>query len=395
MTQAYGFPLNWPGVVALTLWASLAGAAGAQQPLPAVEAVPAAHAVIEKHVPMSGSLVARQEVVLYPKVAGYAVTRLLADTGDRIEAGQVLATLQDDTLRALVAQAEAEHQRAAAGVKQAESQISSMTAALTESSSSLARARQLRAGGNIAQAALDQAVAAQAAAEANAASAQDGLAVARAALALADAARVIARLDLENSKITSPVSGLVTARNASLGDLSGNAAQPMFRIIADGKVEFAAEVSQSGLPDLAVGAPVALSVAGLGQMTGQIRLLPASVDPQTRLGEVRVSLPETQGLRVGLFASGHVVAQSGLALTVPTTAVLNDGGADYVQLVIDGHIQARQVEAGLIWDGRREIITGLDEGEVVLTRAGAFFSDGDAVRVVAHAPVAPDAKAGP
>ena len=355
----------------------------AGQVLPAVQVSEAASREMQRRVPVSGSLVARQEVVIHPKVNGYAVTELLADSGDRVEAGQVLARLQDQTLRAQLAQAEAEHERAGAGIKQAESQIASAAAALTEASATLERTRRLRASGSTAQAALDQAVAAQATAQANADSARDGLSVARAALAQADAARVIARLNLDYARITSPVDGVVIERNVNLGELSGSAALPMFRIIANGEVELAAEIIESAIPELRIGAPVTLEVSGIGRLEGRIRLLPAAVDPATRLGTMRVALDPDERLRPGLFASGWIVTQSVEAVAVPTSAVLTGEGGDYVQVVRDGQVETRPVRAGLIWDGHRQITEGLTEGETVLTRAGAFFRTGDRVQMIA------------
>ena len=60
------------------------------------------------------------------------------------------------------------------------------------------------------------------------------------------------------------------------------------------------------------------------------------------------------------------------------------------QVVADGRVETRAVQAGAIWQGRREILSGLQPGEQVITRAGAFFRDGD--RVV---PVTEDASAAP
>ena len=52
-----------------------------------------------------------------------------------------------------------------------------------------------------------------------------------------------------------------------------------------------------------------------------------------------------------------------------------------VQVVRDGRVETRAVKTGLIWQGRREILSGLEPGEQVIARAGAFFRDGDRVRV--------------
>ncbi|MGR3571835.1 hypothetical protein [Brevirhabdus sp.] len=72
-------------------------------------------------------------------------------------------------------------------------------------------------------------------------------------------------------------------------------------------------------------------------------------------------------------------------MTVPATAVLTDGTQNYVLRLQDGVVERREVAAGLIWDNRREILTGLAEGDAVIAKAGAFFGDGDRVK-----PVFPD-----
>ncbi|MBU3028684.1 efflux RND transporter periplasmic adaptor subunit [Paracoccus marinaquae] len=362
-----------------------APAPGVAGSVPTVTVVAAVKAEVQAQVPVTGTLVARRPVEVFAKVSGFEIIELLAEPGDAVEEGQVLARLSVDTLAAQLAQAEAEYQRARAGVGQAQSNIDSAEALLTQAEIALKRAEQLRQGGNTPQATLDQAIAAAANARATAASASDGLAVATAALALAEAARRIASLDMDRAEITAPVAGLVTARNAELGALSGASAQPLFAMIAGGEIELEAEVIETALPDLKAGDPVEVHVAGVGAVQGRVRLVPAAVDPATRLGLMRISLGEASGLRIGLFASGQVVTGRHEAVMVPAAAVLSDAEGDRVQVVRDGRIETREITAGLLWQGRREIVAGLAEGEVVVARAGAFFRDGDPVRPVPSA----------
>lgn len=363
-----------------------------QRSIPSVTVAPVTVAEVQARVPVSGTLVARRQVQVFPQVTGHEVTELLAEAGDTVTKGQVLARLSTDTLSAQLQQAEAEYQRARAGVGQAQSNIDSAEASLTQATTALERALSLQKRGNTSQAALDQAVATEASARAGAASASDGLAVANAALAQAEAARRIARLNLDRATITAPVAGLVVVRNAELGELSGGSAQPLFVLVAEGAVEMEAEVIETALRSLSVGDPADISVAGLGEVAGEVRLIPASVDPVTRLGLMRISLEAQPGLRTGLFASGWVITARRDAVTVPATAVLSDAGGDRVQVVEDGVVHTREVQAGLLWDGRREIRKGIRKGEKVIARSGAFFRDGDQVRAVgAEAPVRPAA----
>ncbi|MFB2594454.1 efflux RND transporter periplasmic adaptor subunit [Paracoccus sp. p4-l81] len=366
----------------LLLALGLAQAQAQDAPAPAATVARVALAEVQDQVPVSGTLVALNEVLIYPQVQGFEVTELLAQPGDRVDAGQVLARLSADTLRVQQAQAEAEYQRAEAGVAQASNQIAAADASLKQAVAALDRARQLSRSGTASRAVLDQAEAAEANARANAASAGDGLAVARAALAQADAARQIAALNLTRTEITAPVAGIITARDAQIGAVAAAAGQPLFRLIGGGELELRAEVIETALQGLAAGDPAELRVAGVGAVAGRVRLVPASVDPVTRLGDMRVALDPVQGLRPGLFASGVVVIDKRPALTVPAAAVLERADGAVVQVVQDGVVHTRPVTPGLLWQDRREIREGLAERETVLARAGAFFNDGDAVQPV-------------
>ncbi|QRZ13689.1 efflux RND transporter periplasmic adaptor subunit [Paracoccus methylovorus] len=362
--------------------AAIAETAGAveQSELPVVTLATAELSWIEARVPVSGSLVAKQEVQVHALVSGHEITGIEAEVGDHVKAGQVLARLSDEVLSAQLAQAEAEYQRAEAGVSQAESQIASAEATLTQSVSALERTRSLRQSGNASQAVLDQAIAAEASARAAAASASDGLGVARAALALASAARSIARLNLNHATVVAPVDGLVVARTIRQGAISGGAGEPLFTLIAGGEVELEADVIETALSQLKSGDPAEIEVAGLGRVEGKLRLAPAAVDPLTRLGPARITLEPDPRLRPGLFASGWIITDRREAVTVPSSAVLADASGERVQVVRDGQIETREVRAGLVWQGRREIVEGIAAGETVLARAGAFFRSGDQVR---------------
>lgn len=349
---------------------------------PSVTVAAAARTEVQARVPVSGSIVARQLVRVFPQVQGPELTEILVEAGDSVTKGQVLARLSTDTLAAQLEQARAEYQRAEAGIGQAQSNIDSASASLTQAQSVLERVQRLREGGTASQSALDDAVAAEANARAQAASAADGLAVARAALAQAEAARRIAELNLERAEIVAPVDGVVVTRNAELGTLAAAGGDPMFVLLADGEVEMSAEVIETALGNLKPGDAAEVTVAGAGTVPGTVRLVPASVDPVTRLGVMRIALDDDEGIRIGQFASGWVITDRHQAVTVPASAVLADDAGERVQVVRNGAVETRPVRAGLLWDGRREIVEGLAQGEQVIVRSGAFFRTGDQVRPV-------------
>lgn len=405
MAQAVTMRLLCVALAALICWSGPARPEGAvdrmgsMRPVPTVTLAHAERAEVQARVAISGSLVARREVQVFSQVAGYEVTDILVEAGDNVREGQLLARLRTDTLTAQLAQAEADFARVGATVSQAGNSIASAEATLLKAEQDLERARSLRERGSATEAALDQAIATEAAARAQSLLAANGLALSRAALAQSEAARKIAQLNLERAEIRAPVAGLVAARNVELGALSGAAPEPMFTLIADGKIELAAEVIETALQGLSAGAPAEIEVAGLGQIAGVVRLVPARVDPLTRLGMMRIALVPDPRLRAGLFASGWVITARREALTVPAGAVLADERGERVQLVReDGIVQSRPVRAGVLWQERREILEGLAAGDAVIARSGAFFRDGDRVRAanpVAANPAALDPAASP
>ena len=339
---------------------------------------------VEIRVPISGSLVARQEALVYPRISGQEITEILVETGDTVRKGQILARLSDETMKSQLSSVEAEAERARASVGQAQSQIDSAVAGALQAKLALDRTQSLRRGGTAAQASLDQAIASDAAARAAEASARDGLAVARAATAQAQAAIDLAKLNVSRTEIASPADGVVSGRSAQLGAIGGASPEPMFSIIVDGEIEWQAEVVETALDQLSVGDLAIASVAGVGTVEGQVRLMPATVNPLTRLGEMRVSLNGSPKLRTGLFASGWAIVDRHDGLTVPLTAVLSSVSGDVVQVVRDGRIETRDVTAGAIWQGRREILAGVQAGDQVVIRAGAFFREGDRIDAIAE-----------
>ncbi len=362
--------------------------------VPTVTVVTPERAEVVGQVPVSGTLVAQEEVLVYPQVNGFTIERLLAQVGDSVAAGQLLATLNTRTLVVQVAQAEAEMARIDAAIRQSESQIATAQAALTQAEAQLARTQSLRETGTATQATLDDATAAALTARAGLASANDGLAVTRAQRTQSQAQLDLAALNLDHAQITAPAAGIVSARNGQIGAIAASGGEPIFRIIAGGVVDVELQVIESALGEIGIGDPATLSIASVGTVGGTVSRIAPTVDRANRLAIVTVELDTEVTLRPGLFATGTIETARREALTVPTTAVLTEGGSTYVLTVVDGLIVRVDVTAGLIWEARREIVDGLDDDAVVVARAGAFFIDGDAVQTM-RADAAPRAAADP
>lgn len=354
-----------------------------ERPLPSVTVSKAMLGDIEDRVPIAGSLVAKEEVLIFPQVSGFPFEKVNYDIGDIVKSGDVLAVVNSQTLSAQFAQADAEFARSEASVRQAMSKIESSKASAAQADAALTRSKKLQGSGTVTQATLDQAIATSQTSNANLTSAIDGVAVAEAQLKQAKAMREIARLNLKNTSITSPVDGLISARNVQIGSIATSGGVPNFRIIANGVIELKAEIIETALGNIKIDNPVELDIAGVGENNGSVRLISPSVDPISRLGMIRIAVSNALGLRTGLFASGWLITDKRTSLSVPNRAVLSDTKGQYVFIVEqDGTISRRAVIAGAVWQERREVLNGLKIGETVIAKAGAFFTEGDKISPV-------------
>lgn len=350
--------------------------------VPSVTVATATRTEVVNRVPISGTLEPYREVLVYPQVTGYPIEGLMVEIGAQVAKGDTLAQLNTDTLKAQLSQANAEYARAQAAVRQAQSQITSTKASAGQARSVLDRTQQLDQSGNVTQAAVDQAMANSQTADASAASAEDGLEVAKAQVLQAQAQLDIAQLNLDYATITAPTAGIISDRNAQVGAIASSGADPLFRMIQDGVIEVKAEVVETALAQIAIGDPAQVEIPGAGTVQGNVRLVAPTVDATNRLGDVLVSLEGNNALRTGIFAGGWIITDRHEGLTVPTTAILTDAKGDYLLEVQDNALIRRDITAGLIWNDAREVLSGLDDGAVVIARASAFFSDGDKVNPI-------------
>jgi RND family efflux transporter MFP subunit len=359
----------------------------AAAPPPTVSVVKAHQSDFIEAVTVSGSLVPRDEILVAPEVEGFRVLELKVDEGDRVTKGDVLAILVQESLNAQLAQNDASLARAEAAISQSQSQIVEVTARLAEAEANFERAKPLKNSGYLSGTTYDQREAAAKTASAQLKAAQDGLRLAEAEKQQVEAQRRELNWKRANTSVTAPADGLISRRTARIGGMASGAAEPMFRIVARGEVELDAEVIETELAKMSANQKARVDVAGVGEVDGTVRLVSPEVDKLTRLGRVRIFLGSDPRLRIGSFGRGTVATSQSRGIAVPTSAVIFDTGGAFVQVVRDGRVESRDIKTGLMARGLVEVRSGVNEGEIVVTRAGTFLRDGDAVR-----PVMPDSK---
>ena len=370
---------------ALALWLLLlAGAAPLEngpRP-PAVTVVAAQRGVLADWLSLTGTLVPREEALVTPQVDGLAVTAILAEEGDMVAAGQVLARLSREQIDTALAQNTAQIARAQAAVAEAQAASAEAEASRVRADAALACACALVGPGATSREAFEQRRMEADVAAAKVASATAALRAAEADRALALAQRDELAVRLARTELRAPVAGKVSRRTARLGAVVGAASDPLFRIVAGGAVELNALVPEILLARLRPGQQAVVVPPGPGQRSGHVRLVAPEIDQTTRLGRVRIALDDSTGLTVGGFARAKVETERREGVIVPLSAVLFGPTGARVQVVAGGVVATRPVQTGLRAEGRVEITAGLAPGETVVAVSGSFVRDGDRVAAV-------------
>jgi len=302
------------------------------------------------------------------------IVKLYAGQGSRVRKGQRLAELESadidqaeaDYLKAL-ADSENARRSAAAEIRLAQ-QTYDRTKALYE--------KTVVPGKNLQSAEHDLEVA-KASAENNIASTRATLTAARRhllILGLNDAA-----IDALSNKpalaatfaLNSPIDGIVVERNATIGATVGTDAN-LFKIIDISRVWIDANVFEKDLPRVRNGQPVKVTVTAFPgtAFSGKVILINSVVDPDSRTVRVRTEVSNPDGrLKPDMFANVEIITDvNGTAVSVPQSAVLEDGGKTIVFVAEGTGYKERQVQLGIKTGDRVEIIDGLKAGDKVVVK---------------------------
>jgi HlyD family secretion protein len=372
-------------VLALAADAATGDTAEQQQSrnLPAIVVTAAEPRPIVDRVIATGSVQAVEEVYVTPLVDGLSIRTLVADVGDRVEANGTLATLNDDALLLQKSQTEATLAKAEAALAQIKAQLVEAKANADEAVRVRERAQKLVKSGSQSQANADQAIAAADAALARVNSAEQAITVSEADIKVAQSQIDDIDLKLARTAVKSPVAGVVSARTAKIGAIASGAASPLFTVIRDGEIELKADVSEDAVLKLAPDQKATVTLAGgAAKLTGTIRLVEPTLDPQSRLGRVYIRFDEPGKARAGMFASAEIVVAERQGIALPLSAITTAEGKTVARKVENGIVKLVPVETG-IQDGQViEIVSGLAAGDEVVAKAGAYVRDGDRVNPV-------------
>jgi RND family efflux transporter MFP subunit len=335
-----------------------------KEAVPSVSVTEVGLSTLPTTVQITGTIAARYDMPIGVEGDAGRIAAIYVEAGDHVKRGQILARLNVSVLEPQVANLEAALDQARAEAELADAEYK-RAMAVGASGALSAEETQRRKSSTVTAAAKVKFAAAQ-------------LAEARAKLARAE--------------IRAPADGLILTRDVEVGQTATPGGDPLFRLSEGGEVELRGQVAEQDLPLLKLGQAAEVRLTGTSRpFVGKVRLLGAVIDPQTRLGTVRVALEPDPNLRPGAFARASVTVSTQERTVLPQTAVLSDEKGTFVYVVTaDNKVARRPVRVSGVVGTGVSIADGIHDKERVVATAGAFLQDGELVRPVARDPGAPD-----
>ncbi|NJN72834.1 MAG: efflux RND transporter periplasmic adaptor subunit [Limnothrix sp. RL_2_0] len=425
------------GAIASGVAGKITGSGDGKTPTAAVEEVapkPPGRAItvmtvesqaIAKTLETVGTVAASDLISVTSPRTGLQITNLLVEEGDFVQAGQTLAQLNNDILRAELLQAQAQSTQATARlaelksgarpeeVARAKEQRTQAEAAVERAEADLKLAQQrldrnqgLLSEGAIARDTLDETRnrrdSAQASLLQNQASLREAqqrltelqrgtraevITQAQAQLDQAQAQVNLVTTRLQETRIVAPRAGKVLEKFAQVGDLTSSS-DPLFSIVEAGQLELLAKIPETQLDQIQVGQAVTITAdsdANL-QVTGTVREIVPTVDQQSRQATLKIELPANKNLKPGMLLRAQIVTGQAAGLAVPTAAVIPQDGESATAFLLqpDNTVIATTVTLGELLDNNQvEILSGVEVGDRLVMNGAAYLKDGDSVEVVA------------
>jgi RND family efflux transporter MFP subunit len=318
-----------------------------------------------------------QEIDVHAKVAGY-VKRIYVDVGDRVKGGQLIAILeipelQDEvqTAEASVSKSQEEIRRAQADLERAQSAHEVAHLACSR----LADVSKTRPG-LVAQQEIDDALGRDRVAEAQVATAKASLSAAEQQLRVTQADREKVRTLFAYAQIKAPFAGVITKRYADTGSMiqtgisSQTQSMPLVTLAQENLLRLVIPVPESAVSKIRLGGSVEVSVSALGKkFPGKVARFADQVDMATRTMHTEVDVPNPTGELVpGMYASASLVLNDERnALAVPVQALTRIEDRVSVLLINkQNKLEERSVQMGIETPDQVEILSGLNEGDLVV-----------------------------
>ncbi len=352
-----------------------------KKPVP-VEVTSVKRETLEEIIHAKGTLHALEEATISPKIPG-KIAKIRADEGDEVKEGQIVAELDEAQLVLAGKRAQQGLLQAKAALAQSKAAIAQAEANFQNAKSDYERMKRLHEKESIAKQKYDHALTGFRVAEAVLRQAREQQALAEAQVAQAQIAIDLAKTQLEDTKVTSPITGTITKKAMNLGEMAGPG-KPIFIVERLNVLELKADVSSRLLGRLKVGKAVRVTVDGAREpIRARIDEISPRVDRRLRTVEVTIKLDnKNRTLRPGQFARLEIILEThSKVVAVPKEALLKRGSQVHVYRVAGDLAEKVLVTVGLRQGAVVEIEDGLDEGDVIVTVGQNNLQGGEKVNV--------------
>lgn len=315
----------------------------------------------------TGAIEPWQEAVIGAQLSGMRLIDVLANVGDEVKKGQVLARFDAEMLKADMAQLKANLAQAEATAMQAET--NKQRVLKLKSAGSLSKQEALRY--------------------------QTEATTTRAQREAVKAQIAAKRLQLQYTEVLAPDDGVISSRQATLGAVVG-AGQELFRLIRQNRLEWRGELTAAQMALAQPGQRIELNLPDGSRAEARLRQLAPSLNQQSRLGMAYADLIPGSHARAGMYAGGKLLLNESPALTVPAASVVIRDGRSYVLKLQNEAKDMVPVSLQAVVTGRRqqaevEIVQGLIENDRIVVDGAGFLNDGDLVHIVQQQPAVGDA----
>ncbi|MGI6226311.1 MAG: efflux RND transporter periplasmic adaptor subunit, partial [Peptococcales bacterium] len=297
-----------------------------------------------KGVVLSGTTKPQATATLLPKImAAEKVINLSVEVGDRVSAGETIAVLDQSTVSI---------------------QLNSARTTYEDLQRNYERNKVLFEAGALPQASLEQ-LELQLIQAKNSLEAQE--------------------IAFNNTIIKSPISGVVTAVTAEVGNLA-SAQTPIATIVDLDTVEIDCSINESQVNKIVVGDKVEIRIPATGGkiFEGKIKSVSPTMDPRTKAYPLTITLAnKDMVIKDGMYAEVEIITDVRKdAVVAPAQAIIQRNGVTKVFVVLEDKAYEKEVEIGLSNGKETEIIRGLEPGEEVIIRGNEDVVRGDPVKVV-------------
>jgi HlyD family secretion protein len=375
-------------------------AGGAQEPATPVTVEPALRGAIDHVVTADAVLYPINQANVTPKISA-PVRRILVNRGDHVRVGQLLAELESGDLTAAAAESQHQYEQAQAAYQtltgatveedkgKAESDVRSAQQTLDAAKKLYDNRVALQREGALAQKLVDDSKVALAQAQSqfdvaqrhlqalNQVSQREAIRNGQAQVAAAKSHFDSAEVQVSYGQIHSPISGVIADRSIYPGEIAASGT-PLVSIVDISQLVARTNVPVKDAMAINVGRPA--RVAGPdGDLAGKVTVVSPSVDPNTTTVEVWVQVPNPgERLKPGGTVRVSIIAETiQNTIVVPAAALLNsdEGGQKVMVIDKDSVAHERKIVPGVRQGARVQVLTGLQEGEQVVTSGGLGLED--------------------